>query len=132
MKERLLTVGYAFRVLEMGGCGAVVGALAFTVVAGFITNAQPVPLMRYSPLIGGLIGGVFSFLVVVVSDFKRIKDFSKKICLLSGERKLLFLKESINSDIYPLQVKAIDELKKIKNLEAHKILEEASKKNLYL
>jgi len=58
-------------VVEAGGCGAIIGAIVFTIIAGFITNARPTFLMRYSPLIGGLIGGLVSFFFVLAGNLKR-------------------------------------------------------------
>ncbi|MBE0478633.1 hypothetical protein IBX65_05885 [Candidatus Aerophobetes bacterium] len=69
-KEKSLTLACAARALEMVGCGAVVGAIAFTIIAGFITDAKSVPLMTYSPFIGALFGGAVSFAVILFADFK--------------------------------------------------------------
>jgi len=126
-REKFLTLYYGVRMLEIGGSGAVIGAIAFTIIAGFITDAQPVPLMRYSPLIGGLVGGLVSFFVILVVDFKKIREFREKIATLNKRQKMGFLQEIISSHIYPLQISAIAELKRMATSEAYQILKEASK-----
>lgn len=127
-KRKILTPYYSVRIMEIGGSGAILGAIVFTIIAGFITDAQPTFLMRYSPLIGGLLGGVISFFVAVLEDFKRIKKFREKIPSLHGKQKTEFLEENINSHIYPLQLQAIVELERMANPDASRILREAARK----
>jgi len=118
------------RMLETGGCGAVIGAIAFTIIAGFITNAEQVPLMTYSPLIGGVCGGAVSFLIALAADFRKIKEFQEKMAHLEKNQKIGFLRKNINSSICPLQLRAIAELKKMNTPEAYEVLREASRREI--
>ena len=88
--RKILNSHYTMRMLETGGCGAVIGAIAFTIIAGFITNAEQVPLMTYSPLIGGVCGGAVSFLIALAADFRKIKEFQEKMAHLEKNQKIGF------------------------------------------
>lgn len=59
------------KLIDATGCGAIVGAMTFTIIAGFITNGQPTFFMRYSPLIGGCTGGIIFCLFTLAVNLKK-------------------------------------------------------------
>ncbi|MBC7189238.1 hypothetical protein H5U35_03360 [Candidatus Aerophobetes bacterium] len=114
MKKEESFAFYLVKIVEKGGCGAVLGAIAFTILAGFITDARPVFIMKYSPLIGGAIG-VFIFLgISAILDFKKVREFEEKLKTLEGKEKINFLQEKIHSPLYSIQIKVKTELEKLK------------------
>lgn len=93
-KNRIFSFEDNSKIVEYVGCGAIIGAIGFTIFASFITDARPTFLMNYSPLLGGLIGGFISF---ILSLAYRLVNGKKEETLERSEKEKV--KRSLKEEI---------------------------------
>lgn len=116
------------KVLELVGGGAVIGAIASILIVGCLMENTTGKLALCSPFIGGVGGGVLIFIIGLIKDIKIVKrNLQSRTEGLEEEEKVLLLEDVIYNELYPVQLWAVEELKKIGNERAYLVLKKVLK-----